>query len=202
MRRRRRAGTVGLVALVVAGDYVTSLLAAALGLPFYLDSWATATGVIVAGPFVGIVGGTLYNLLIAATAWEPADVVWGASSVLVAGCTWLFVRAGWIDILRPLRMVAAGVTIGIANGCLSLAIRTLVLGDLRSVDPMLVFRRALETSFGSSRLALLVQSITIEVADKSVCIITAAAVAFLLRDARRWTRTRRASPAPTRRTAA
>ncbi len=198
MRRRRRAGTVALVALVVAGDYLTSLLATALGLPFYLDSWATAAGVIVGGPVIGVVGGTVYNLLIAATAWEPADVVWGASSVLVAACTWLFVRAGWIDILRPLRMVATGVATGVANGCLSLAIRTLILGDLRSVDAMLVFRRALETTLGSSRLALLVQSITIEVADKSVCIITAAAVAFLLQDARRWTEARRVSPAPRR----
>jgi len=202
VRRRQRRQVVALVAAVVVGDYATARLADALALPFYLDSWATATGVILGGPLVGVVGGTLYNLLIAATAWQPTDAIWSASSVLVAGSTWLFLRTGWIDILRPLRMLTAGLATGAANGCLSFAIRTAVLGDTASVDPMLVFRHALQTGLGSSRLASFVESITIEVADKTVCVITAAATAFLLRDVYRWTATHRAPPAARQRTAA
>ena len=183
---RRRA--VAMIGGVMAFDYATALLAQALALPFYLDTWATSTGVIVGGLGVGVAGGVLYNLLMAATVWGPVAWVWSASSAAAAVCTWFFLRRGWVAIERPFAMVGSGVATGIVNGCLSLLIYLVVFGSAPASDNTRAFRELMQTSLGNSGLALLCTSLVIEVADKTVSVITAAAVGFLLRDAYRWAR--------------
>ena len=190
MTARRRRSIV-LVGAAVVLDYATALIASALTLPFYLDTWATSTAVVVGGLPVGIAAGVLYNLLMAATVWGPAAAVWCVSSATAAACTWFFFRRGWVSIERPFAMVASGVLTGLVNGCLSFVIYLVVFGSAPAVDNTRAFRELLQASLGSSGFALLCASLMIEVADKTVSIITAAATAFLLRDAYRWTREHR-----------
>jgi hypothetical protein len=184
-RRRRFVALVGAVLLL---DYATALLAQELSLPFYLDTWATSTGVVVGGLAVGVVGGVLYNLLMAATVWGPSAWVWSLSSTTAALCTWFFLRRGWVSIERPFAMVASGMLTGVVNGCLSPVIYLVAFGGAPTSDNTRAFRELLHASIGNSGLAVLGASVVIEVADKTVSIITAAATAFLLRDAYRWAR--------------
>jgi hypothetical protein len=182
---RRR---IALVAAVVVLDYATALGSELLALPFYLDTWATSTGVIVGGLTVGIAGGVLYNLLMAATVWGPSAWVWCLSSATAALCTSFFLRRGWVSIERPFAMVGSGVLTGIVNGCLSLFISFVVFGSAPTSDNTRAFRELMQASIGSSWVALLSANLVIEVADKTVAIMTAAAAAFLLQDAYRWSR--------------
>lgn len=184
---------VAMIGAVVVLDYTTALLAQALALPFYLDTWATSTGVVVGGLAVGVTGGVLYNLLMAATVWGPTAWVWSMSSAVAALCTWFFLRRGWVSIDRPFAMVASGVATGIVNGCFSLLVYFLVFGTAPTSDNTCAFRELMEASLGSSWLGLLCANLVIEVADKTVSIITAAAAGFLLQDAYRWARTHHAA---------
>jgi hypothetical protein len=172
----RRAALAIAVALA---DWVTALVIGALHVPFFLDSWATSAGVIAGGLGVGIVGGVLYNALMAATAWGTGAWVWAASSVLVACSTWAFRRAGWIDIERPFRLMAAGMLTGLANACVATAILTFMVGVPDDPNTR-AFRDALRSVLGNGPASLLVQEMVIEVADKTVSLISAAAVVVLV----------------------
>ena len=174
----RRAALAIAVALA---DWATALVIGALHLPFLLDSWATSAGVIAGGLGVGIAGGVLFNALMAATVWGARSCVWAASSVLVAYATWLFRRAGWIDIERPFRLVAAGVLTGLPNACLATAILSFSFVVRLPDDPNTsAFRDALRVALGGARASLLMQEIVIEIADKTISLITAAAVVVLV----------------------
>jgi len=172
----RRAALAIAVALA---DWATALVIGALHLPFFLDSWATSAGVIAGGLGVGIAGGVLFNALMAATVWGARSWVWAASSVLVACSTWLFQRASWIDIERPFRLVAAGVLTGLANACLATAILSFVVGVPDDPNTR-AFRDALRTALGDAPGSLLMQEMAIEVADKTISLISAAALAVLV----------------------
>ena len=150
-----------------------------LDVPFFLDSWATSAGVIAGGLGVGVAGGVLYNLVMAATIWNSRAWIWMASSGLVAWSTWFFRRAGWIDIERPFRLVGAGMLTGLANACLVSAILHFVIGIAEDPNTR-AFRTALGAVIGDARASLLVEEIAIEIADKTISLITAAAVIVLL----------------------
>jgi len=164
---------------VALADWATALAIGALHLPFFLDSWATSAGVITGGLGVGIAGGVLFNALMAATVWGPSSWVWAASSVLVACATWLFQRAKWIDIERPFRLVTAGVLTGIANACLATAILYLVVG-LPDDPNTRAFRDALRSAFGDVPGSFFLQELLIEIPDKTISLISAAAVVVLV----------------------
>jgi len=173
-------GRLAVLAIAVAlVDWATALAVGALHLPFFLDSWATSAGVIAGGLAVGIGGGVLFNALMAATVWGAGSWVWAASSVLVAYTTWLFQRARWIDIERPFRLVTAGVLTGLVNACLATAILYLVVGLPDDPDTR-AFRDALRTALGDVPGSLLLQEMVIEIADKTISLISAAAVAVLV----------------------
>ena len=177
----RRAALATAVALA---DWATALVIGALHLPFFLDSWATSAGVIAGGLGVGIAGGVLFNALMAATVWGASSWVWAASSVLVACSTWLFQRAKWIDIERPFHLVAAGAFTGIANACFATAILTFVVG-LPDDPNTHAFRDALRAALGDFPGSFLLQEMVIEIADKTISLISAAAVSVLLFERRR-----------------
>jgi len=172
-------GGVALAIAVALANWATALVVGALHVPFFLDSWATSAGVIAGGLRVGLAGGVLYNALMAATTWGAAASVWAASSVLVACSSWTLRRAGWIDIERPSRLVTAGVLIGIANACLATAILHFVLGVPDDPNTR-AFREALRTTLGDAPASLFTQEILIEIPDKTISLITAAAVVVLL----------------------
>jgi hypothetical protein len=170
------------MALAIAvgfADWGTALAVGALHLPFFLDSWATSAGVIAGGVGVGLAGAVLYHALMAATLWGANAWVWMLSSVLVACLSAVFLRAGWIDIERPYRIVAAGVLTGLANACLATAIFSFVVG-LPDDPNIRAFRDALRAVPGGAAGSLLAQEIVIEVADKTISLISAAAVVVLL----------------------
>ncbi len=170
---------VALAIAVALADWLTALAIGALHVPFFLDSWATSAGVIAGGLGVGIAGGILYNALMAATVWGAQAWAWAASSVLVACSSWVFWRARWIDIERPARLVAAGVLTGLANACLATGILRFVIGI--SDDPNTrVFRDALRSGLGDLPASLLVQEMLIEIVDKTISLISAAAIVVLV----------------------
>lgn len=168
-----------LVIAVALANWATALLIGAFQLPFFLDSWATSAGVLVGGLGVGIAGGVLYNVLMAATIWGPRAWVWSASSILVACSTWAFRRAGWIDIERPFRLVSAGVVTGMANACVASAILHLAIAlpDDPNTRP---FREALGVALGNTPAAFFTEEMLIEIADKTISLIAAAALVVLV----------------------
>jgi hypothetical protein len=168
-----------LAVAVALANWATALLIGAFHLPFFLDSWATSAGVLAGGLGVGIAGGVLYNALMAATAWGPRAWVWAASSILVACSTWAFRRAGWVDIERPFRLVSAGGLTGLANACLATAILHLAIGlpDDPNTRP---FRDALGAVLGTGAASVLTEEMVIEIADKTISLITAAAFVVLV----------------------
>ncbi len=172
----RRAGLAIAVALA---DWATALAIGALHVPFFLDSWATSAGVIAGGLWVGIAGGILYNALMAATVWGARAWVWASSSVLVACSTWLFVRLGWVDIERPSRLVRAGAVTGFANACLATLLLTFVVGLTDDANTR-AFRESLRAVLGDAAASLLTQEFVIEIADKTISLIAAAACVVLL----------------------
>jgi len=190
---RRSALLVGAVALADCG---TALIANVVTLPFWLDSWATSLGVIVADLPVGIVGGVLYNLITSVIIWGPGAWIWSLASILVACSTWFFLRLGWVDIERPFRLVAAGVSTGIANACLAVTINALDLASTPFAGGEMRFDAILAPDNISPTAAALIRRILIEVPDKTVSLIAAAALAVLfehqLRDVARGTRDRAA----------
>ena len=152
-------------------------------MPFFLDTWATSAGVMVGDVGAGAAGGVLYNLLMSATVWGARAWVWCASSVLVACTTFVFWRVGWIDIERPFRLVGVGVLTGLANACLATAILCLVIGVPE--DPNTgAFRDALRTTLGDSSASFLVQEIVLEIGDKTISLIGAAALVVLVAERR------------------
>ena len=176
---KTRAPRPALVVAIALANWVTALVVGALHLPFFIDSWATSAGVLASGLGVGIAGGVLYNLLMAATVWGGRASVWAASSVLIACATWTFQRARWIDIERPLRLVAAGVLTGLANAGLAIVLVHSVLGIPDDVNTR-AFRHSLAGLLGDTPAVLIVQEVLTEIADKTISLITAAAVVVLL----------------------
>ena len=173
------ARSVALVIAIALANLAMALTVGALRVPFFLDSWGTSAGVLAGGLGIGIAGGVLYNALMAATVWGASAWVWSASSILVACSTWVFRRAGWVDIEQPSRLVAAGILTGLANACLATVILHFVLGvpDDPNTGP---FREALRSTLGDAPASLLLKETVIEIADKTVCLIGAAALVVLL----------------------
>lgn len=187
MRQQGAACRFGLLVLAVTvSNDVTSVIANILKLPFFLDTWATSAGVMIGGLAVGVCGGALYDLLMAFSYWTPAAAVFSLDSMLVAVLTWVSWRSGWVDIEKPLRLVAVGAVTGVLNAGLATTIGT---PDLEStaINTQL-FRQMLESEIGSSRTTALLETLLIEITDKTVSIFVAAAVLVLLQERFRWAR--------------
>jgi hypothetical protein len=169
-------------------DYATARAADALGVPFYLDTWATSVGVLVGGLVPGLLGGSLYCTAMAATVWGPAGLVWVLSSANVALLAWAFRRGGWIDIEAPFALLAAGTVTGTLNTILAALLEPIVYGGSNPFDKSILFRQLFERTLGSSALVAHLDDLLVEVTDKSVCIIIAAATATLLAERYSWAR--------------
>jgi hypothetical protein len=176
-----------LVAAIAVADWTSASVAHLLGLPFYLDTWATSVGVMTGGLAAGIGGGTVYNALMALTFWGPGAVVWALSSVLVACLTYVFWRRGWLEIEHPLWIAAAGAATGLANSALAL----LTPPDGTLNDGERILRQVVEAAAGptASRIA---ETLLSEITDKTVCVFVAVAVTVLLQE--RWAWARRSGP--------
>ncbi len=168
---------------IIAADYVVAYTTNTLRIPFFLDSWGTSAGVILAGPIVGILGGVGYNLLMAATLWGWESWVWAFSSVLVAMLTWFFWAGGWIDLEKPLRLIAAGMTTGLINSILVfliiIVVRTPDVPALANTGPL--SEPILEWTH-SPLLSAYLENLIIEMVDKSVSLFMACLAIFAYRE--------------------
>jgi hypothetical protein len=180
-RGRKVVGSVSALVVAVATlDYLSARVADALGIPFYLDTWATSAGVLAAGLVPGIVGGALYCALMAATVWAPMGIVWTISSANVALLTWTFARRGWVDVERPMGLLSAGILTGVLNTLLAALLEPIVYGARNPFDKSMLFRELFQKSLGSWGGVLRLDDLLVEITDKTVSIIVAAAIAALL----------------------
>ena len=175
-----------LVLAVMAANDATSVIANLLTLPFFLDTWATSAGVMIGGLTVGVCGGALYNALMALSYWTPGAAVFGLNSVLVAVLTWTFWRSGWVDIEKPFKLVAVGAITGLVNAALVMGVELFSNPATATAKNTLIFHHMLESEIGSSSVALILETLLIEVTDKTVSIFVAAAVVVLLQERFSW----------------
>jgi len=180
-RGRKIADSLPALSVAVATlDYLSARAANALGIPFYLDTWATSIGVLAGGLVPGIVGGVLYCVAMVATVWGPRGLVWTISSTSVALLTWGFARRGWVDVERPFGLLSAGIVTGALNTLLAALLEPLVYGTRNPFDKSVLFRELFRNALGSWDGVLHLDDLLVEITDKTVCILVAAATATLL----------------------
>lgn len=93
-RRRRLLEALLLCVLGILVNLLGSRLAAALGLPLYLDNLGTFFVAALGGLIPGMVAGYLSNLVLGIA--DPISVYYGVLSVMIAACVSYVFRRGWL----------------------------------------------------------------------------------------------------------
>ncbi len=168
---------VVLIPVIAALNYVTGVIINLLKLPLFMDTWATMFGTVVAGLWVGMAGGFLYNIVMAFTFWGLPAWVWGFINVFIAVITWVFWRIGWITIKKPIKLVLAGITIGVLNVIPVTLINVFVFGALPTYAGTSWIYAIILNQTGSTISAVIGSSIAAEIPDKLLSLILAAVVA-------------------------
>jgi len=171
-----------LIPVIAALNYVTGAIVTLTRLPAFLDTWATSFGVIVAGLWVGALGGFLYNIIMALTLWGLPAWVWGFINVYIAVITWIFYRAGWVDIKKPVKLIAAGLITGFTNTFACTLVSVVAFGALPTApSPFMtaVYAWALNAT-GNMVFASWMSSVAVELYDKTIALYIAAIVASAL----------------------
>lgn len=168
---------VVLIPVIAALNYVTGVIINLLKLPLFMDTWATMFGTVVAGLWVGIAGGFLYNIVMAFTFWGLPAWVWGFINVFIAVITWVFWCVGWITVKKPIKLVLAGITIGVLNVIPVTLINVFVFGALPTYAGTSWIYAIILNQTGSTISAVIGSSIAAEIPDKLLSLILAAVVA-------------------------
>jgi hypothetical protein len=176
----RSGGPATLVAAAVMLNLATSITMVAFHFPLFMDTWGTSLIVMTGGFWIGACAGVLYNLIMAYTFWGIPSALWAANSVLVAGATWFFWKRGWVDLIKPFMLCAAGILTGLVNTPLVLV--NAALFNLPPSDGPIAIAQFLSGIFSSPALRDIVSECLIEIADKTLSLILAAVVALLLTD--------------------
>mgnify|MGYP000623572309 CR=1 FL=1 len=116
----------------------------------------------------------------AVTFWGWSSWVWMFSSLLVAAATWFFSRRGWLSLYKPLPLIAAGMVTGFLNGILAQA--TIVLAKLPPYQGTLAVYDFFVKITSNETFAALAEKMFVEIADKTISVMLAAAAVFLLHD--------------------
>ena len=124
---------------------------------------------------MGALAGIIYNLIMAGTLWETSSLFFAGSSVLVAGATWWFWKRGWVDLIRPAHLIAAGLLTGVANALLTFMLATVFSLSLYPLT-LAIYERILG-HLGNPQAALLVMELVVEIIYKTFCIMLAAVAA-------------------------
>lgn len=161
-------------------NYSISVLMTVLNLPIFLDSSGTSLAVILGGLPAGIFSGVIYNLIMAWTFWEPSAWVWMFCNIVVAVLTSIFVRAGWIDLRRPVKLLSAGMICGILNSGV-VAMITYAANLPTYQGTMAVYRFFLKMT-GSSAFSSIAEKMTVEIADKVLALLLAAVATIFIRE--------------------
>jgi uncharacterized membrane protein len=138
----------------------------------------TSLAVLLGGFYIGALAGVLYNLIMAFSVWEPITVVWAASSVIVAGMTWMFWREGWVDVRKPVQLVLAGIATGVINGLFVFGIIMLLHLEFYSGTAGITVQ--MTGFFHNAQAGLLSAELLVEIVDKTLTLVLAAVLALLL----------------------
>jgi hypothetical protein len=114
----------------------------------------------------------------AATVWNPSSAFFAASSILVAGTTWIFWTRGFLDIRKPGGIIAAGAVTGTLNAVLTVTVTALLA--LPPYEGTQVVFSFFASVTGSPALASAVGVVVLEVIDKTLCLALAAVAALFL----------------------
>ncbi len=168
---------VVLIPVIAALNYVTGVVINLLKLPLFMDTWATMFGTVVAGLWVGIGGGFLYNIVMAFTLWGLPAWVWGFINVYIAVITWVLWRVGWVSIKQPAKLILAGIIIGVTNVFPVTLINVFIFGALPTYAGTAWIYAIILNQTGSTISAVIGSSIAAEIPDKLLSLIIAAIVA-------------------------
>jgi voltage-gated potassium channel Kch len=188
LKRSSFQGKLVILALVASGigvlagglNFGTSKLMIDLHIPFFLDTWATSLVVILGNLWIGMFAGIVYNLIMAFTYWGHSYWVWMFSSMLVAVVTWLFWKKNWIDVHKPLKIVGAGVATGVLNTIMSYII--MKAAHLPEYEGTLVIYRLFIERTHNQALSSWAELVLVETVDKTIAILFAAAIGYLIWD--------------------
>lgn len=172
------SGPLVLLAVAVMLNLGISVAMVSLGLPFFLDTVGTSLAVLLGGFYIGALAGVLYNLIMAVSIWEPITLVWAASSVIVAGMTWMFWREGWVDVRKPVRLVLAGIATGVINGLFVFGIIMLLHLEFYSGTAGITIQ--MTGFFHNAQAGLISAELLVEIVDKTLALVLAAVLALLL----------------------
>jgi len=168
---------VVLIPVIASLNYVTGVVINLLKLPLFMDTWATMFGTVVAGLWVGIAGGFLYNIVMAFTFWGLPAWVWGFINVYIAIITWAFWRVGWISIKKPVKLIVAGIIVGVTNVIPVTLINVFIFGALPTYAGTAWIYAIILNQTGSTISAVIGSSIVAEIPDKLLSLVLAAVVA-------------------------
>ncbi|MFC1768310.1 hypothetical protein ACFLZX_00975 [Nanoarchaeota archaeon] len=166
----------GMIPIVVLLNYLTGVLSTYLGIPFFLDTWATSLGVMVAGLGVGLAGGVIYNIVMALTVWGFPAWIWAFSNIWIAIITFILWKRNLIDIRRPGVVLLCGIIIGLTNSVVTIIIKFFAFGGLPTYAGTEPTYAAFLALTGSTIFATIGEHVTTELADKTVSIFIAAIV--------------------------
>jgi len=164
------------IAAIVLLNFVSVNVATLLNIPFFLDTWGTSLGVMAAGLGVGLIGGILYNLLMAFTLWGADQWVWMFVNIWIALATYFFWKRGWIDIRKPGKLVLTGLVIGITEAAVILGILFGLLGGVEIYEGVLPTYEALLENTGSQITAAIGEKLITSPADQIVALFIASIV--------------------------
>jgi energy-coupling factor transport system substrate-specific component len=100
-----------LIPVGIAINYVGGLLVKLLQLPLFLDAIGTVVVSIVAGPWVGALTGTLYNIIFGLTV-DPVYIPYAICNIAFALIAGFMARSGWFEKWYKVILVAVFLVIG------------------------------------------------------------------------------------------
>jgi len=163
---------------VIAGlNYVTGVIVETLKLPIWGDTWATMLGTLISGVWVGAIGGFLYNLIMAMTVWGLPAWIWGTCNIAIAIWSFLFMKLGWDDLKKPLKLIPAFLWLGFIYTIQCTAIGLYMFGAGPLPKPTAVVYFGVLSATGNQLLAYYLQNVATELIDKSVSWVLALIVA-------------------------
>ncbi len=172
-----------LIFIVAAANLLTSVTSEKLQMPLFLDTWATSVGTIIGGLGIGLLGGVIYNLLMAAFFWGHNTWVWAFNTMLVAVMTRFFWNRNLIHINRPFALMSCGLAIAGASSVLGIVIVNLA-GLPRNTSTLELHNIVLAKT-ENMFLADVVQQLLMESMDKVVSLAIAMLVVFAINEARK-----------------
>jgi len=172
--------TLGVAIAVMLLNYLTYRLVVFFDLPLFLDTWATGLAILVGGLPAGVIGGALYNILLAILAGEALNAVWALCSIFTAFCVWFFYRNGWLNIKKPGLVILGGLVTGICNAILSSFIGIVFYEGLSTYQPTEFIYNFFLSILGTEVGATWLHQVSVEAADKIVTFLLIASMFYFL----------------------